>query len=70
MGSSYTAAAAIAGYLYEIGALRSSAQVISYEIAPSSIKRMVRRGRMRVDASIVVQTKDGVKKRGVVVLLK
>ncbi len=42
---------------------RGICQVISYEISPSSIKRMVRRGRMRVDASIVVQTKDNVKVR-------
>ncbi|MBI5073082.1 hypothetical protein HZA99_04650 [Candidatus Woesearchaeota archaeon] len=42
---------------------RGICRVVSYEIAPSSIKRMVRRGRMRVDASIVVQTKDGIKVR-------
>ncbi len=37
--------------------------VISYDIAPASIKRLVRRGRMRIDASFVCQTKDGVKVR-------
>ncbi|MFA6888625.1 MAG: hypothetical protein WC254_03960 [Candidatus Woesearchaeota archaeon] len=37
--------------------------VISYDIAPASIKRLVRRGRMRIDASFICQTKDGVKIR-------
>ncbi|MEK6867254.1 MAG: hypothetical protein AABX98_00385 [Nanoarchaeota archaeon] len=38
-------------------------QLISYDLSPASIKRLVRRGRMRVDASFVCQTKDGVKIR-------
>ncbi len=38
-------------------------RIVAYELAPTSIKRMVRRGRMRVDASFVCQTKDCVKLR-------
>lgn len=38
-------------------------KIMGYEIAPASIRRQVRRGRNRVDASFVCQTKDGVKVR-------
>lgn len=42
---------------------KGHSRIIGYEIAPSSIKRLVRRGRMRVDTSFVCQTKDGMKIR-------
>jgi small subunit ribosomal protein S3Ae len=35
-------------------------KAVGYYIVPASIKRMVRRGRTRVDASFVCKTKDGV----------
>lgn len=34
---------------------------VGYQVAPASIKRLVRRGRNRVDDSFVCQTKDGVR---------
>ncbi len=42
---------------------KGQTQLIAYDVTPSSIKRLVRRGRMRVDASFVCQSKDGVKVR-------
>jgi len=38
---------------------KASAEVIGYKISPSSIKRMVRRDKKKVDQSIVVETADG-----------
>ncbi len=40
-----------------------SADLIVYEIIPSSIKRFVRRGKNRVDLSFLTSTSDGVKLR-------
>jgi small subunit ribosomal protein S3Ae len=42
---------------------KGQCKVIGYDIAPTSIKRLVRRGRMRVDTSFICQSKDGVKVR-------
>ncbi|PIN79901.1 hypothetical protein COV16_01835 [Candidatus Woesearchaeota archaeon CG10_big_fil_rev_8_21_14_0_10_34_8] len=42
---------------------RGHTRVLSYNIVPASIKRMVRRGRSRIDASIVCKSKDNVKIR-------
>lgn len=38
-------------------------KIVGYEVAPASIKRQVRRGRNRVDASFVCQTKNSIKVR-------
>ncbi len=42
---------------------KGQCKLIAYEIVPTSIKRLVRRGRMRIDTSFVCQTKDGLKVR-------
>ncbi len=42
---------------------KGQTQFVRYEFSSTSIKRLVRRGRMRVDASFVCQTKDGHKIR-------
>ncbi len=36
-------------------------QIVGYDVSPSSIKRVVRKGRGRLDASFICQTKDGKK---------
>ena len=40
---------------------KGQTKAVAYDIAPASIKRLVRRGRERVDASFICETKDGVK---------
>lgn len=40
---------------------KGQTQIVRYDVSPSSIKRVVRRGRGRVDASFICQTKDGKK---------
>jgi small subunit ribosomal protein S3Ae len=42
---------------------QAQSKMMKYSIIPASIKRMVRRGRTRVDASVVCLCKDGVKLR-------
>lgn len=40
---------------------KGQTQIVGYDVSPASIKRVVRRGRGRVDASFICQTKDGKK---------
>ncbi|TAL52095.1 MAG: hypothetical protein EPN86_05455 [Nanoarchaeota archaeon] len=47
----------------QINGENAVAKIISYEVMPSSIKRMVRKEVERVDASFVAVTNDGVKLR-------
>ncbi len=42
---------------------QAQTQLVQYMLVPASVKRMVRRGRTRIDASFVCQTKDGMKLR-------
>jgi small subunit ribosomal protein S3Ae len=42
---------------------KAGTQVVGYEVVPSSIKRMVRRGRDRIDASYLFETADNHKVR-------